>query len=1244
MFTDNLFDTINNYTSKNQDTFLDIIKGIIISNNDISVGDALYTIDNKVYMKNLYINGNQSTTDVEIIKNIYLYGGLGIKKDMYLNGQLNIMSNIDTSKQVAFKIFKEIKVNGNSLIEGNIHVANILSLSILKNNGKIELKDIYISDDYYSNKRINGNIYNVNKNIIINNVSSNIISNIITEIYTNTLVSNNIINGNINTEIGNIKRIKTDIIEINDGSEIGNLNLNGLIIDYMGQYGYSNIYVENIIGNINININSNLIIGNIIGNNIIGNKINGLGYNIESNITEEFYANNINIVNIIFENDISSETISSDKIIINNKGELRKIIGDFAKLTGNIILEGGFSYINEFIIGDNLPIFNRSANELSKNNADCGFVHIYENEIYVPCILYKKIIQTNYNPIGTANDVVVFGLINIKNLSSNVPMKEIYFDIAQVYDLIPVHANSFAGNNLVITSNNTEFGNVIINSNIISSNLITNNINIEGNLSIDNLNAKIIKANIINANIIKPISGNIILSNIYIKKVDIDEIYTKIANSNIVNVNVATISSNTNFYVTDVIISGNVQTKNLYSNILDVKYTSNVGNIYIIENINANNIYTNNFIYTTQYTSTNSNENKEITLLNNLYRSITIELSEGNIGEKKYYILEYENGYQCYINTNKKTFYLNNQYNYCEIYYDGYEWNNISGIGYIANNPIIKTGIIDAEINYQGDIIIGKMIDRLRIYTYTNSWHETDIFNIVDKIKFSKSDNKYIVSNISGIGIYDDNNLILNIPYIKNIKDIAYSNGITIIGTNYYYNDGVDIYNGNIYIDTVIGPNVIEQGKTIDISIDGNIIIIGGKNEGLIYERDNKNEIYEIEIGNIHCSYYEEGNLYIGGNNILKRIEIFNNKQYDFGIINGNVNDIVKYKGNITVCGKFNTISGEIINNMGYWHNGWNSIINNSNKEIIKMKVDASNIYICNIDGVSKYENTWNHVINVENINTIEVYKGNIYIGTENKLFRYDNILNDMGINGKIDVIKEYMGNIYIGGEFNSYGNYSGNFGIWNGEWKKSGINMNNNIKTIYPYDGNLLIGGDFNSIHNDIELFITNNLKMSSDVEFKGNSIIRYNINEKTIEGVSFENKIKTNQIIYDKNLKIYMIVGEKYRYIKESVYSYRKKIKGNTEIIKINEGIVMGNIIYDKYGEEYIERYNIEKIKTGSYNNRIIYNGKGNIIGIGIDNYGEYDMNSININEEGNIEKINSNYNGTRLVVKINGKIYIY
>jgi hypothetical protein len=1244
MNQDNIYNNNYNYVNKNYSIYTNLLNGIYLAQNNLMIEDTFYTKNNKVYIDNLRVYGNNTITNDNVIKNVYVYGGVGIKKDLYLNGQMNILADYDitpygiSNTYSSLKIFDIMKFYGKSYISGNLNVSDILSLSELTNKGNITFMDQYIRSDYKISKNIYGNVYIIEKNISTKNIYSNIISNNIVYLITDNIKSNIIDNYSITVKEGDIKKINTNKINITRGENIGNLNLNGCIVGNVYNILSSNITVGNISGNVLFISGGNLNTKDINSNMIISSNT---FYGKQGNVYE-YYGNNIIIENIIFDNYITTETITSSKITVRESAKMRKTFGKNSELIGNTIIEGGFSEINKLLIGDNTPIFNLPAfgNPI---NRDGGFIHIYEKEFSVPSILYKKSMPTVFGPIGFNNDLIAFSKINIRNISSSVPMKEIYFDNAQVIELLPVHMRSIAGNNLHIRSNNNNMGNTIFIGNIDNERLITNDINIDGNIIISNLNSNIVIVSNIDTKYIYPISGNVIISNIFIKNVDINTIYSNNTIANTIYVSNINITNQSNMYVNDVIINGNLNTIDLYSNNLNINGVSDIENIVIEQNVITSNIYSNNFVYNTVYISSNTNITSQINIIQNYYACIDITLNNGIIGENKYFILDDIEGYESFINTEKGTYYLDGKYNYIELIYDGDRWRSIDNISMIPNMlnvNEIKNDVNDAIINYSGNLVIGRMDDRIRIYGMS----EIDIMNNVDRIVFSKSDDKYIVSNSNSISVYDYNNIKYVIPYNRNIYALAYANSISVIG-NDYYNGSIDIYDSNIFIDRIITPNIELQGRSIDISIDGNIIIVGGLNNGIIYERNNKDWTYEMNIGEIRCGYYEEGNLYVGGNNILKRIEIYNNKVYDFGIVNGNINEIVKYEGNIVVCGRFNNISGVNMNNIGYWKNGWynlNSVIQN---EIYCMISKYGNIYIGNSDGIKSsiyvYNNNWNNIIDITgDIRCIDVYNGNIYIGTTSSLYRYDNNIYDLNIDGYITLIKEYKGNIYIGGNFSSYGGYRGNFGIWNDGWRKSGIISNDDINGIWGYDDKLLISGKFKNMINNIEIYVTNNIVFNSDLEYSNVSVIQYDINEKRLEEVGFNINKRMNRIIYDSMEKIYMMIGEEYDMIKKGTYNYIKSVNGNSNYINMNEGLIMGNIVYDIYSNLYIERSKYDNIRCGSYNNDIIYSvDGGNII---INN--EYWNRRIQIPENGNIDNIRCDYLGKKIVIGINKKIYIY
>ncbi len=107
---ESIYDIIYNYVKKNYSIFTNLLNGIYLAENNLTIRDTLYTKENKVYIDNLRVYGNNTTTNDNRFKNIYVYGGVGIKKDIYLNGQLNILADYDITSYGISNSYSSLRI------------------------------------------------------------------------------------------------------------------------------------------------------------------------------------------------------------------------------------------------------------------------------------------------------------------------------------------------------------------------------------------------------------------------------------------------------------------------------------------------------------------------------------------------------------------------------------------------------------------------------------------------------------------------------------------------------------------------------------------------------------------------------------------------------------------------------------------------------------------------------------------------------------------------------------------------------------------------------------------------------------------------------------------------------------------------------------------------------------------------------------------------------------------------------
>jgi hypothetical protein len=1233
---ENIYKNDNNYINTNYNSLIKLQKNILLLKPQLNIDNTFFINNNSIFKKNLYINSNNPYSEIND-QYINIYGGIGIDGNLFLDGKLNINSdfNIDYTRKTAPLELSNILIHiGNSEINGTVRVMKDILINgnfIIHKN--LRLYDDILEDDYKVEKNIYGNIYNIFDHIVTyNDIYTDIINNNNIKIITDK-ISSNIINANIvssNTAVLNI--IISNNTDLDNLNNIGNLILNGLdtINIQTINIDHGKIYCNNIISN------GTIILTNDLYTNILNTPYIE-GYNLTSNtlIVDYIYIKSIRFNKLNYEKPLFPKNIDANIVNISNSITTQELFTNYVNFNGNVYMNGLYNFINtdSFNIASTIVSLNKPAFDFGKKR-DAGIFHIYNNETEVPAVIYKRDTQNNISPIKGLSDIVVFGNINIKDVTSGKPLSNIYFNNADVIGLHSVYMNSINGNikgNLIIgeDSYNIYFGNTYFYGKTYINNFISNNIYINNQSYYTNLNANIIYGNSLILSYIKPISGNIIINkltinNIYLLDIQANNITTSYLQSNILNLSINEIYNiNCNIITTGIINSNILISNNIISNDININ-----GNTIINGNIITTKLYVNDILSPTILIDSNIiiPINSQNIIFKNKNNSIFATLNNSYINDVKNFLLEEINAYSCYVITNNGTYYLNNSYSYLTLYFDGYKWFTLDSTPIVSTLNTKIIGTINSNlgksisINYYGNILCAGAPDNdygmfKYIYNNNTNWIESNIISAIPFTKFGNllcmsGDSNIIVcysDTIGNVHIYNNLNLVQDI-YIRNkVSSIAvsYNGNVIVFGLNTIFgNIGcLQIYKYNginwIYDDSILPKNHIGAssiGDSIDMSINGDIIVFGGSkdNNGIgkvwIYNEivSGNTYIYYNINNNINTLFFDEdtGNLHIGGTfsniNSINSIggsviDTTSNITIKFGNVNGNINSIKKYNGNIYYAGNYTQIDNIYANSIACWNGlNWNRLGNGIIGNINTIAIAYDNIYIGgkfnNIDGKicsniafwNINTSTWNNIsggINGE-IKNILYYNQSLYFGgnftfanINGTLLSANNIVGynidtktwfniGSGVQGTVDKIYQYKNSIYVCGSFHMYDKYYGNFGkiIANNtytDWISSNINIDTSLTDVsltdisisetgqyqsYCYNGNIYTSSDYGKIWYNINLnkqFYCINISSFGKYQSAGENIINGNIYTSSDYGKTWIKRItgkwKNISISYD-------------------------------------------------------------------------------------------------------------------------------
>jgi hypothetical protein len=1326
-------------------------KGITLSNPNLNVGDVFFINNKIIYFKNLYVNANIPYSDIPN-EYIDIYGGLGIVGNLFLDGKLNIKPefNIDYNRKYAPLELKNLLVHiGNSEIYGFTTILNDFNIG----GDMINRKDLHIlndilQDEYYIGKNLYGNIFTVTNNLMTyNNIISNNVTGINANVTTNVLIGN-VTTNNLWSHTVKYNTLTPITTEINEVNNCGNLTLTGLVVNNIETLNkdHGTINCNNLISN------GLFILEDDLYTNILNTPSITAYKNIISNIIdikEDIYVENIRFNYLISTFDPTQREIEAGNVYAANLVNTQEIFSESAIFDGDVYINGRINYISADIlsIADTILTLNKPAIGLGQYR-DAGIFHIYNNEPDVPALLYKVDPSTNnQSPIKGRSDIIVFGNVSIQDFY------EIYFNNADVIGLHSVYMNSINGNifdNFIIGENtyNTYLGNTHLYSNTFIENLSSSNIHIQSSFFVPNLITNIY-GNTFNLSQIKPYINNnliinqLIINNIYPTNIEGNDFTTSIFQANILNI---VSGSNIN---ANILTNSNVQANILTTNNITATNINIDGNLSISSNVITKELFVQDKLSPTILISSNTTiANHQNIIFQNKNNSIFATLNNTYINDTKNFVLDEINGYPCYVITNNGTYYLNNSYSYLILHYDGTKWFSLDSTPITSKFNSKFTGDINSNIgksiamNYYGNIICagGPDSDYGIVKYLQNTGSNWSELNLTSNTPFNKFGNPLSMSgdgqifvvgceNAGNVFVYKDLSQVQDIPLKYKPKSIgvSYDGNVIAFGLNsvlgnigclqiYKFNGTKWIYKDSILPENHIGSSSI--GDSIDMSINGDVIVFGGsKDNGNI----GKVWIYnEIPTSNVYINYNnnnsvktflfdnQNGNLYVGGsftslNNINTigggLIDTTSNTVIKFGNVNGNVNSITKYEGNIYYAGNFTMIDGIVANSIARWDGySWNQLGNGISGTINTIAIGNGNVYVggsfdyidsvlCNNVAVWNINtSTWNNIggINGE-VKNILYHNQTVYIGgnfssvnitgipiSANNIASYNIDLNQWnriqnGVNGNVEKIYQYKDEIYVAGTFTKYGDYNGNFGkIVNNVWENSLLELSGPIYEIFGYDNYLLLGGDFSAKTTTMTINITGNITYTISYGINANNIIKYYIDNKNTEPLPFDINGTVRNIYYDDVMSRYYIGGNNLLYYHSGLsYKYEQNIVSNNYIGSSFQGSYIKYKDYElligskesnafwrwtKYGDYWNEEvYNKNSYKVTNFaasdNMKNIFTNSGNIViqnqNIGNDYYDDY---NIMLPESGNINGIACNYNSSKLVAGINSNLYIY
>jgi hypothetical protein len=509
---------------------------------------------------------NTTNSDGISTGSLSVYGGVNIKKKLYVNGDSIISGNISVG---SISIAGSITLND---INANTAVFTGMSSSSIFTSNLTVQTNASISS-MISNNINNGNM--TTTNILTTNITNtNIIT---TNISSDTLNVSNV--SAFNNTITNNQTVSTALIFIGTISNLVITNLTGNSLKISNSSTLANTFISNIsTGTLNlttITCNSSANILNTISTN--GNFVN---------VT----ANSLHIISNATISNVSITNISSSSLIVSNTTNTTTIsTGDIwisNSLTGIITNTNNLNAINQTITNSLISNITIGTLRVSNNS-------ILSNTTLINLTASSIFINNNLNTTYLVGVSLTTGSLLSTGLST--------FNGG-------INTNSISTGTINSTTNTT--GN-IFNNNTIYTNLLTTSNLSSNNGSISSL----ISTNISNTSLT---STNLLSTNV------------SCTNLNIINTtNVNSISAG-NIFVTNLnntnctnsnIINTNLLTTNISTSTLKVT-TSSSANTFII-NGSINNLNVNNITSGTLVINSNSNFNKNISLQSN-YQGINI--------------------------------------------------------------------------------------------------------------------------------------------------------------------------------------------------------------------------------------------------------------------------------------------------------------------------------------------------------------------------------------------------------------------------------------------------------------------------------------------------------------------------------------------------------------------------------------------------------------------------------------------
>lgn len=1201
----------------------------IHNSNEILFGnrrDPIISTSNLRWVEgNLYINEILSCT------NLYISGGItGISYQGSFYGDGIGLSNIISSNLIdAIQVknqgtgYSNIIPNGQLLIGNNtaqiITTPDLLYDSVntrLNINGIFNATTISITNGIQSSNNISSNIIVANKstyngklygdqiftsNIIgdgcgLSNIYLSNINNITLSVINGGLGCNIIPNSHILIGDGNkiyetnkLKWIESKLI-VNDNIDVNNViasniyNRNTFASNLIGDgYNISNISLKNIIGVLDVKYGGTGCNYIVPGHIIVGNNSNTIIttsnlYWVDDKL--QMYVNgDMNIITVSTTNASFNKILTSNLLINNGNMNNSNLISE--------TIQGKF-------IGGGINLSNVLVSNLTKVSLSIDLGGFQSNNIKEGYI----IIGNDINPIGIKDELTyinnnfkVLGQIVNKNInvSKYTLAQKIYVadklygdgkNISNIYikNLIGVLDVKYGGTGcnyidkgLILVGNND---NGILATSNLYRNIGTNELFVNSNIIATTLSSTIINTSNIYIN--NTYDTNKCINNIVYSKyiqgkyigdgINISNIFIDNFSNLLISINKGGTNSNT-LDRGCILIGNNDKPFLLTSNLMYRDNKLTVNDNIILNNLNANKIYTNK-IQGTYIGDGSSLSNINVSNLTNVllntnnggtgYRTINRNSIiygdiNGNITYSSNLLWNNTNG-QMYINSNisTKTFsgtYIRStnliscnlntvNYSYCsnvyaniirtsKYYGDGTNISNIS-INSIHNTIRVNNGGITCNIIPSGYILIGND---------DNSINST--CNII------WNDNKL---HIAGI---------INTQNINNIGDVISKN----IYTYNYYGDGINI--SNIYTNNIKGvfPTTI-SGFGISNIPKGRLIVGDGINnvittENLIWQTTTNSLIINglfstnttLSTTLLNCSNIETLNLYVNGNGNISNI-ITNTIQGGY-IGDGSL------ISNINITGVLSNIIGGTSCNIipkGYVLIGNNDNIYahtdlNWNNGILEVKGDikTSNIINNNII-ISKDIFTLNLIGDGGAISNIQMnkFKGEFIVrngGTGSNYIENGRLLIGNGDNSGIFTTQKlyYSANkLYIDGELKGLINLLNNNNIITSNLVSSNIinNSKTNFKNVYSDNiqgGNI---GDGKNISNLIINNFNNILQVS-----KGGTGNSYLLGGTILIGNDVNPIINTSNILLNESNLI---------------------INGKVKINNLNTNIIKANNIY--------------------------------------------------------------------------------